>query len=196
MGCSKPTGQELHPIARSKLKGRESMEIVNCQFCGKETYAGQSKCPHCGTLSPEALDAMNADIAQITARGEYENLPAPELRKLIGNIIVTTESNVEEHAMKKRFGILFSNVPDSDPSMEILERLIKFGGKLSVEKMQELALMDLRFQALCLGANGVIAVTMAFTPVINGGKYISTGLFLSATGTAVSIEGLHAEASE
>ena len=56
--------------------------------------------------------------------------------------------------------------------------------------------MDLRFQALCLGANGVIAVTMAFTPVINGGKYISTGLFLSATGTAVSIEGLHAEASE
>jgi uncharacterized protein YbjQ (UPF0145 family) len=58
--------------------------------------------------------------------------------------------------------------------------------------MYNVALFDLRYQALRAGANAVIAVTAAFAPRV---QRFDTDLHLSLMGTAVYIEDLWVEES-
>ena len=169
------------------------MEIVRCSNCSKETYARQTKCPHCGVLLANTPDSLKAEIAETLAIGEKNAaLPGPDLRDRLDHILVTTETSLAGLEINKRHGIVVSNIPDREISKETTMPLVSPESNLSPGDMYNVAFFDLRYQALRLGANAVIAIRAVFTPIASA----SPGLFLSAMGTAVSIEGLRGEAEE
>jgi len=135
---------------------------------------------------------LKAEIARTLAIGEKATLPDPDLRDRLDHILVTTETSLAGLKINKRHGIVVSNIPDREITKETAKPLVSLESNLSPGDMYNVAFFDLRYQALRLGANAVIAIRAVFTPITRA----SPGLFLSAMGTAVSIEGLHTEASE
>ena len=170
------------------------MEIVRCRSCQRETYAGLDTCPHCGEPFAATAERVHEEIAKALEESGFVKPSEPELRVLLDSVLVTTEASLPGLKIDKRCGIVVSNVPhrdqtgdaDADAERQALET------RLSLDSMYSIALLDLRHQALRLGANAVIAVSVAFVPRV---LRFDTDIFLSAIGTAVYIEDLQVEVS-
>ena len=170
------------------------MEIVRCRSCRRETYAGLENCPHCGELLEAAAKSLHQDIARTLEESDFVKPSSEsELRQLLDSVLLTTEASLPDLKIDKRYGLVVSNVPHRDQTQDAGKAGSDLESRLTLDDMYNVALLDLRHQALRLGANAVVAVTVAFVPRV---KRFDTDLYLSATGTAVSIEGLHAEESE
>jgi uncharacterized protein YbjQ (UPF0145 family) len=114
------------------------------------------------------------------------------LRQLLDSVLVTTETSPLDLKITKRCGIVGSNVPDREQAEGADTDRQGQGSRLSLDDMYNVALLDLRYQALRLGANAVIAVSGAFAPPVQPSD---TDLCLSLMGTAVYIEALREEGS-
>lgn len=169
------------------------MDIVRCRSCRRETYAGLKTCPHCGVSFAAAVESLHEDIARTLAESDFVKPSSEsELRQLLDSVLVTTETSPLDLKITKRCGIVVSNVPDREQTEGADTDRQGQGSRLSLDDMYNVALLDLRYQALRLGANAVIAVSGAFAPPVQPSD---TDLCLSLMGTAVYIEALREEGS-
>ncbi len=169
------------------------MEIVRCRSCRRETYAGLASCPHCGVSFAAAVESLHEDIAKaLEDSGFVKPASESELRQLLDSVLVTSETSPPDLAITKRCGVVVSNVPQRDRTQDAEAKGPELERGLSLDDMYNVALFDLRYQALRAGANAVIAVTAAFVPRV---QRFDTDIHLSLMGTAVYIEGLRDEES-
>jgi uncharacterized protein YbjQ (UPF0145 family) len=141
-----------------------------------------------------AAKSLHQDIAKTLEESDFVKPSSEsELRQLLDSVLLTTEGSLPDLKIDKRYGLVVSNVPQRDQTQDAGKAGSDLESRLSLDDMYNVALLDLRYQALRLGANAVVAVAVAFVPRV---KRMDTDLFLSAMGTAVSIEGLRGEAEE
>ncbi|SCZ49048.1 heavy metal-binding domain-containing protein [Thiohalomonas denitrificans] len=175
-------------------------DFLICPKCDKETFHTESVCAFCG-VSLEGVRtqyvkdqkaASEAKVNEAKRTGDYSKLSVTEIESLSDKIIVTTEAVMQGYSVTRRFDVISSECVfgmnlfrDFFSGMRDL-----FGGRSAASQKvlrdaRRICLMELRREALMLGANAVIGVDLDYSEISGGGKSM---LFLVATGTAVNVD--------
>jgi len=131
-------------------------------------------------------------IQELIDNKQYDELPTEVIDKIAGDIIVTTEPQMNEYRITQRMEVItaecvFGMNLFRDFFASITDIL---GGRSSssqkiLRDARRTCLTELRREALISGANAVIAVDLDYNEISGDGKSM---LFLVASGTAVVVE--------
>ena len=168
--------RQSNPCSDLRFKGIN--HLANCKDCGKRLTlfdAVDGRCSSCH---------FNRNTEETsTAPSEYQQrLAAAE------NVLLTTETGCSL-PIEQRFGIVAAECAFG---MHIFKDLFAlgrdvFGGRSesiqnTLKDARKTALSELQAEALALGGNAVIGVSLDYSEISGGGKSM---LFIAATGTAV-----------
>ncbi len=132
------------------------------------------------------------DIQELIDNKQYDELPTEVIDELAKDIIVTTESSMGEYRVTQRIQVVtaecvfgmnlfkdfFAGITD------ILGGRSKSSQKV-LRDARHTCLTELRREALIVGANAIVAVSLDYNEISGDGKNM---LFLVASGTAVIVE--------
>lgn len=175
-------------------------DFVACLKCGKETFHTKSNCGFCGASLEGIQDhnlkteqaAFEAKANEAKRTGDYSELSIAEIEVLSRNIIVTTETVMQGYNVVNRFDLISSECVFGMNIFQDFFAEIRdiWGGRSAasqkvLREARHVCLMELRREALILGANAVIGVSLDYSEMSGKGKSM---LFLVATGTAVEVD--------
>jgi|TARA_R110002012_G_C11665368_1_gene612598 uncharacterized protein YbjQ (UPF0145 family) len=113
------------------------------------------------------------------------------------DVLITTSSTLDGAKIKQYFGIVSAHVvAGTNVFSDIAAGLSDFfGGRTAtyadqISRIKAQALTDLKYEAIELGANAVISVTIDVDEVSGGGKSM---FMITAYGTAVTLDKVHIE---
>lgn len=131
-------------------------------------------------------------IQELIDNKQYDELPGDVIEQLAGEIILTTETSMSGYQVTERIEIITAECVFG---MNLFKDFFAgmrdiFGGRSkSSQKVlrdsRKVCLLELRREALMVGANAVIAVDLDYNEISGDGKSM---LFLVASGTAVRVE--------
>lgn len=175
-------------------------EFITCSICKKETYYKKKECDFCGASlknaqevnSTETQNDLDKRVTLAKESSDYSILTIDEVDRLTKGITLTTETIMQGYNILERIEIISSEcVFGMNLFRDIFAGFRDIFGGRSVASQKVLrdarrtCLIELRREALMVGANAVIGVDLDYNEISGAGKSM---LFLVATGTAVNIK--------
>lgn len=142
------------------------------------------------SLSEEEKDELL--IKKAKAQGDWSAVPTPTLNRAASKVILTTSFQLAAHSIRQEITIITAEVVYGVNFFRDLFASVTdiVGGRSdSIQKVlrdaRKTVLLELRKEALMIGADAVIAVDLDYQEISGGGK--SGMIMLVATGTAVNV---------
>jgi len=163
--------------------------MAKCISCGGKAMFMSNTCQPC-------LEAANENVtSQARQRAQQEEVTRQKEQHDLGEIVLTTTPSIEGMRVTRTIDIVTSECVFG---MNIFKDIFAsftdvFGGRSeSSQKVlrdaRNVCLMELRKEALLVGANAVIGIDLDYSEFSGGGKSM---LFLVASGTAVTAKPIH-----
>lgn len=168
-------------------------DIVGCKKCGNETYATLKVCPHCNEpLNPISTDELAIRVLEEAKKsGDWSAVPNQIIASLAKDIILTTSIVVANRRVSREIEIITAEcVFGMNIFRDFFAGVVDIVGGRSqatqkvLRDARETVLVELRREALMVGADAVIAIDIDYSEFSGGAKSM---LFLVASGTAVKL---------
>ena len=178
-------------------------EIVNgtlaCPHCGRNYFAHQEHCTRCGEKNPhkktkdelEAEENLKKQIEISIQVKNWEKVPLEIIKKESKNIVLTTSFFVANKEIDHEIDIITA---ECIYGMNVLKEMKAsfndtFGGRSDTTQKifrdaRKVAMEELRIEALTLGADAVIGITVDYREISALGKSGAL-MMVVVSGTAV-----------